>query len=196
MVDPTSHQPELEPLNRTQILIAMGLTAVLWLIIAKVWLRTPFAGGQLPLAWSGQDFGLGLVLGLLITGMSALLYWLWPTYRHASERYLALVLRPLIWGDIFWLGLLPGLSEELLFRGVLLPTLGLDWPGILGSALCFGILHFSGREYWPYALWATAVGVMFGYSAVVSHNLLLPVVAHTATNWIAAILWKWRSRHV
>lgn len=195
MVDPTSPQPELEPLNRTQILIAMGLTAVLWLILAKVWLRTPFAGGQLPLTWNPQDVGMGLALGCAITGISALLYGVWPTYRRASDLYLALVLSPLVLGDIFWLGLLPGLSEELLFRGVLLPTLGLDWLGILGSAVCFGILHFSGRQYWPYALWATLVGIMFGYTAVASHNLLLPVVAHTVTNWTAAMIWKWRSPH-
>jgi hypothetical protein len=36
---PTSQQPELETLSRTQILIAMGLTAVLLLVVAKVWLR-------------------------------------------------------------------------------------------------------------------------------------------------------------
>ncbi|WP_298617419.1 CPBP family intramembrane glutamic endopeptidase [uncultured Thermosynechococcus sp.] len=179
-----------EPLSRTQVLVAMALTAVLWLILARVWLFTPFSGGLLPLRWDGWAVVVGIGLCLGITGMGAILYRLWPAYRHASDTYLKLVLSPLLWPDLFWIGILPGLSEELLFRGVLLPSLGLNWAGIIGSSVCFGILHAGSRQQWPYALWATIVGGLFAYSVVATHNLLLAIVAHTCTNWLAATLWK------
>lgn len=37
------------------------------------------------------------------------------------------VLAPLQWYDLLWVGGLPGLSEELLFRGALIPSVAADW---------------------------------------------------------------------
>ena len=39
----------------------------------------------------------------------------------------AQVLTPLSWPDLLWVAALPGLSEELLFRGALIPALFPDW---------------------------------------------------------------------
>ncbi len=191
-MEPIIPQPELEPLSRTQILIAMGLTAILWLVLSKILLQTPFSGGLLPLKFQALAVLVGGMIAAGIILASSLLYQIWPTYRASADFYLELVIKPLAWADVFWLGLLPGLSEELLFRGVLLPTLGLDWMGILGSALCFGILHMGGKQQWPYAIWATIVGAVLGYSAVASGNLLIPVMAHIVTNWTAGVMWKLR----
>lgn len=190
MVKPTSQQPELEPLSRSQLLIAMGITAVVLLVIAKLWQQldpTP----QLPLRWSDKDFLWGLGLAVVVTGGSALLYQFWPRYRLAADTYLSLILKPLWWSDLFWLGLLPGLSEELLFRGVMLPALGLNWVGLGTSSLCFGILHMSSPQQWPYVIWATCVGLVLGYGAIATGNLLVPVVAHIVTNIVSSLFWKW-----
>lgn len=192
MVKPTSQQPELESLSRTQILIAMGVTASLLMILAKLWLHfEPLP--QIPVRWRYQDFLLGLALSVGITGGSGLLYLLWPQYRSSADWYLNFILKPLQWPDLIWLGLLPGLSEELLFRGVMLPSLGLDWFGLLASSLCFGLLHMSSMQQWPYAGWAILVGLALGYSVLLSGNLLVPVTAHVLTNVIASTTWKWRS---
>ena len=94
------------------------------------------------------------------------------------------------------MGLLPGLSEELLFRGVMLPEFGLDWGGILLSSLCFGALHMTNWQHWAYVVWATLIGTVFAWSAVVTGNLLVPIVAHVLTNWISAIVWKTRQSSV
>jgi uncharacterized protein len=190
VVKPTSQQPEFEPLSRSQILIAMGITAVILLVVAKIWLRldsTP----QIPFQANVPDLLWGVILGLGITGCSALLYQLWPHYRKSADVYLQLVLKPLLWPDMFWLGLLPGLSEELLFRGIILPSLGLNWTGLIVSSLCFGILHMSGIQQWPYVLWASIVGLALGYSTFMTHNLLVPVTAHILTNFISSMSWKW-----
>jgi hypothetical protein len=190
VVKPTAPDPEIDSLSRTQILIAMAITAILLLVIARVWVQvdpTP----QLPLHWRSGDFFRGLALAGVITGGSALLYQFWSTYRLAADTYLYLVLKPLFWPDVLWLGLLPGLSEELLFRGVMLPAFGANWMGLVISSCCFGILHMSGLQQWSYALWATLVGLMLGYSALATGNLLVPVTAHILTNLLASMAWKW-----
>ena len=133
---------------------------------------------------------LGLGLGLTITAASSLIYRLWPAYRRSADLYLELVLKPLLWPDLIWVGLLPGLSEELLFRGVMLPAFGLNFTAVIVSSLCFGILHLSGFQQWPYVVWATAVGLLLGYSALATGNLLVPIVAHMVTNLISSCLWK------
>jgi membrane protease YdiL (CAAX protease family) len=169
----------------------MAVTAVLLLVIAKLWLQF----GDVSLlhwSWKGMAFPLGIGIGLAITAASGLVYRLWPDYRRSADYYLDLVLTPLQLPDLIWLGLLPGLSEELLFRGVMLPALGLDLPSVAVSSLCFGVLHLSGSQQWPYVIWATTVGLLLGYSALVTGNLLVPIVAHILTNLISSYFWKLR----
>lgn len=189
MTDPLPNDPEFEPLTRSQLLVAMGVTAVILLVIAKLWMQFGHVA-LLSIEWSDRVLPLGLGIGVGITAASSLVYRLWPQYRKSADMYLTLVLKPLLWPDLVWLGLLPGLSEELLFRGVMLPALGLDIPGLVVSSLCFGILHLSGLQQWPYAIWATAVGLVLGYSALATGNLLVPIVAHVATNLISSCFWK------
>jgi membrane protease YdiL (CAAX protease family) len=105
-----------------------------------------------------------------------------------------MVLQPLTWADLIWMGLLPGLSEELLFRGVMLPAIGLNVNGVIFSSLCFGVLHLSGLQQWPYVVWATVIGLVLGTSALVSGNLLVPIAAHITTNLLASLVWKARTQ--
>ena len=187
MANPKS--PELEPLSRNQILIFMGITAIFLLAIAKIWQK--LGGVQLlsfqfspqALLWS-----IGLALG--ITLASGIVYRLWPAYRHSADFYLELVIKPLEWADLIWLGLLPGLSEELLFRGVMLPALGFNLAAVAVSSVLFGVLHLSGNGQWPYVVWATIVGFALGYCALITGNLVVPVVAHIITNLISGLVWK------
>jgi len=186
-----SHRSSLPSLSRTQVLLAMGLTAVLLLAVAKLWLHfEPHI--LLPVTFSPQHGGLGVGLGLGVTLLSALIYHFWPAYRHSADAYLQMVLQPLHWLDLPWLGLLPGLSEELLFRGVMLPAIGLTTTGMVVSAASFGVLHLSSWQQWPYVLWASLIGLMLAGSAVATGNLLVPVVAHIITNLSSSLLWKWR----
>ena len=189
MTEPRPQTPETEPLTRIQVLIAMGATAVILLLVAKLWLQLGTVS-LFPLAWVDRALSFGLGLGLAISATSSLLYRLWPAYRESANLYLELVLKPLMWPDLIWLGLLPGLSEELLFRGVMLPAFGLDAVGVALSSVCFGVLHLSSLKHWPYMLWATIVGAILGVSALLSGNLLVPLVAHIVTNLMSGVLWK------
>ena len=185
-----SNSPHFEPLTRTQILSVMAVTAVVLLGVAKLWQHfgdIPLLSWQftVPAALQGQALALGIVLA------SGLVYRCWPAYRQSADSYLELVIKPLAWPDLLWLGLLPGLSEELLFRGVMLPALGLTWGAVLLSSLVFGVLHLSSLQQWPYVVWATIVGLALGYAALVTGNLAVPVLAHIVTNWVSSSLWKW-----
>ncbi|MEM7761168.1 MAG: CPBP family intramembrane glutamic endopeptidase [Cyanobacteria bacterium P01_A01_bin.40] len=183
------NNPELEPLSRNQILIFMGITAILLLAIAKIWQKLG-AVQLLSTHFSLQAFlwSLGLAGGITLT--SGIIYRLWPAYRRSADVYLELVIKPLMWTDLIWLGLLPGLSEELLFRGVMLPALGLNLTAVFISSILFGVLHLSGNGQWPYVVWAAIVGFALGYCALVTGNLVVPVVAHIITNLVSGMLWK------
>lgn len=186
-----SNNSDIEPLSRTQILMVMGVTAVVLMIVAKVWQ----AIGSVPLlpvtiSLNATLFGLGIAI--IISVASSFVYRFWSAYQRSADYYLELVLKPLVWADLIWLGLLPGLSEELLFRGVMLPALGLNLAAVMISSVLFGILHLSGQQQWPYVVWATIVGIALGMSALVTGNLLVPIVAHIATNLMSSFLWKWK----
>ena len=187
--------PEIEPLTRTQVLIAMGVTAVVLLLVAKLWLHLGSIT-LLPLHGTPEAILLGLGIAVGITAASSLLYRLWPAYRQSADFYLQLVLKPLILLDLIWLGLLPGMSEELLFRGVMLPAVGLNPTGLVATSLLFGILHLSGPQQWPYVVWASVIGLLLGFSALATGNLLVPIVAHVFTNLLSSYLWKLRNRQV
>jgi uncharacterized protein len=184
-----SQNPDIEPLSRTQILIAMAVTATILFGIAKLWL---FLGEiQLrPLAFTIVDVLFGIALGLGLTGLSAIVYAVWADYRTSADFYLEMVLKPLELPDVLWVGILPGLSEELLFRGVMLPAIGLDPIGMLLSSLCFGVLHMTNIQQWPYAVWATAIGFLLAFTTVETGNLLIPIVAHITTNLVSGLAWK------
>lgn len=186
---PVPNAPETEPLTRTQVLIAMGVTAVVLLLVAKGWMQFGKVT-LLPIQLTGKAALVGVGLGLGITIASSIVYRVWGTYRRSADYYLELILEPLLLPDLVWLGLLPGLSEELLFRGVMLPEFGLNFEGILISSACFGVLHLSNLKQWSYVVWATCIGALLGYSAIWTGNLLVPIVAHVLTNLVAAYLWK------
>lgn len=193
VTDNNSNNPQIEPLGRIQILVAMGVTALVLLLVARFWLLFDSVN-LLSVALDAQVLLLGIGIGLGITGASAIAYSLWPDYRKSADLYLKIVLQPLTWIDLVWMGLLPGLSEEFLFRGVMLPAIGLNINGVIISSLCFGILHLSGLQQWPYVVWATCIGLVLGGSAMLSGNLIIPIVAHITTNVISSLVWKARSQ--
>lgn len=186
-----SNNPEIQPLSRTQILVAMGVTAVVLLTISKIWQKLGSVA-LLPIDISTDAllYAIALAGGIIVA--SSVAYRVWPAYRESADIYLALVVQPLIWADIIWLGLLPGMSEELLFRGVMLPAFGLNLSALFISSLLFGVLHLSGANQWPYVIWATVIGFTLGYVALTTGNLFIPITAHIITNLVSGSVWKFR----
>ena len=142
-----------------------------------------------------QDLLLGVGIGVGITLLSGVIYQLWPAYRKSADMYLALVLKPLHWPDLLWLGLLPGLSEELLFRGVMLPAIGLNWIGIFGL---WGQLWGTAYEWfaavdlcclgYDYRHYSGGWGGSYGQFAGAGGGSYCP------PNLVSSIMWKLRQQ--
>ena len=89
-----SDTPDLEPLSRTQILIAMAMTSIILFGVAKLWLY--FSDLSLrPISITLVNVGLGIAIGLGISGLSSIVYAIWANYRESADFYLAMVLKPL-----------------------------------------------------------------------------------------------------
>ena len=74
-------------------------------------------------------------------------------------------------------------SEELFFRGLLLP-----WLGLVVSSLLFGAVHLvgGGRARWTWALAATLLGLALGEVTVCTGSLAGALVAHVLVNLVNA----------
>jgi membrane protease YdiL (CAAX protease family) len=83
---------------------------------------------------------------------------------------------------IIVIGLLAGIGEEYLFRGVLQPKLhrytGNAHAGIWITAIIFSTIHFQFYGFLPRML----LGALFGYLYLYSGSLIYPIIAHILNN--------------
>jgi len=93
------------------------------------------------------------------------------------------------WTDLFMLAAIAGLSEELLFRGVIQPWIENAWgmaAGLIGSNIIFGLVHAVTPLY---AVLAALVGIYLGLALDYGgeRNLLTPVLIHGLYDFLAFI---------
>lgn len=91
------------------------------------------------------------------------------------------------WADLCILAAIAGVSEELLFRGVLQPWLETSWglkAGLIGSNLIFGLVHAITPLY---TLLAALVGIYLGLAMDYGgeRNLLTPIIIHGLYDFLA-----------
>lgn len=99
----------------------------------------------------------------------------WARRLHRELRPVARVMSGT---GIVVLALLSALGEELLFRGLLQP-----WIGIVPQAILFGLLHqVRGSSRWVWVAWAVVVGLVLGAIYSVTGSLAGPIVAHALVN--------------
>ncbi len=151
-------------------------------VIAVVWRGSPFV---YPSPWldlgapasHAYSLALGLAFGALVVLGTRVL-----VPRFAWARDLHQELRPIARGisgtGIIVVAILSALGEELLFRGVLQP-----WLGLVPQALLFGVMHqVRGRSRWVWVGWATLVGLALGAIFELTGSLVGPLVAHAVIN--------------
>ncbi|KAL5053569.1 hypothetical protein RYX36_034251 [Vicia faba] len=139
---------------------------------------------------------LELITGLvvLISSSRYLLLKTWPDFAESSEAANTQVLSSLQPLDYIVVAFLPGISEELLFRGAVLPLLGMNWQSIGVAAFIFGVLHIGNGRKYSFAIWATFVGLAYGYATVLSSSLAVPMASHAVNNLVGGLLWKYTSK--
>ncbi|MEQ1622033.1 MAG: CPBP family intramembrane glutamic endopeptidase [Methylococcales bacterium] len=91
------------------------------------------------------------------------------------------------WTDLLILAAIAGISEELLFRGVIQPWLESAWgmtTGLIVTNLIFGLAHALTPMY---GLLALLVGIYLGLSMDIGgdRNLLTPVIIHGFYDFLA-----------
>jgi hypothetical protein len=149
------------------VAIALGMDP----IACDGWLHTPTIVSML------LSLGVGVWLGAVTIGATRAI-----VRRADWARALHAALRPAVHGasdaTLLALSVASATCEELLFRGLLVPTLG-----VLASSLVFGALHqVRGPGRWGWMAWATVMGLLFALIFVATGSLVGPLAAHAAIN--------------
>lgn len=147
------------------------------------------------ITFSFESWHLGLIMGsvILVSSCRFLLLKIWPDFAESSQAANQQVLTSLEPIDYLVVAFLPGISEELLFRGALLPLFGVSWMSIFATAALFGVLHLgSGRKY-SFAVWATFVGVVYGYATSLSSSVAVAMASHALNNLVGGVSWRFSS---
>jgi len=152
--------------------------------VALLWRGTsPFTHAEpwlvLP---SGLAHVYSLLIGLALGAAVAFSTRIFVT-RYAWARNLHRELRPVA-RDLSLAGIVAvagfsGLGEELWFRGLVQP-----WLGLWLQAAAFGIVHaqLRGPSRWAWISWATIMGLAFGVIFQLTGSLAGPIAAHALIN--------------
>ena len=126
---------------------------------------------------------------LLLAGiMGQLINYVFPvseSYLEAMQNLITVQDKGL-WFTVFVVGVLPGICEEVMFRGFILSALrkkGL-WYGIILTAVLFGAFHLDPFRFIP----AAFLGIWLGYLAVKTNSLFVPILAHFLQNSLAILI--------
>ncbi|KAE8772596.1 hypothetical protein D1007_55361 [Hordeum vulgare] len=153
----------------------------------------PFADPT-AVSFNFETWHLELVAGLviLISSTRYILLQTWPDFRDSSEAANTQILTSLESLDYIVVACLPGISEEFLFRGALMPIFGLNWISALVTGAFFGALHLGNGRKYSFAIWATFVGLAYGLATIASSSIIVPMASHSINNIIGGLLWRFR----
>jgi membrane protease YdiL (CAAX protease family) len=175
-------EPELPQGVNSAIILGVALVFEFGLA-AAAWYLTPILTGSTLAEQLAVDqpsltltYGLGGGLAALLAVLAAystIVQYRRVLYEHVVDKLR--LLPPLVLGAA---GVGAAVGEELFFRGLLLP-----WIGLVPSSLLFGLLHVSSRESWLYyGLTAAVIGAGFGLLFLWTGSLVAPMIAHAAYN--------------
>ena len=117
-----------------------------------------------------------------------------PALRASSDAANGVVLPGLSTADVLAVSLLSGCSEELFFRGALMPAVAPDARGCCVAAAVFGALHLTGGRAPAVAAWAAGVGAAYGALALATGDAAAAAAAHAACNFASGVAWKRRNQ--
>lgn len=170
---------------------AYAFLGVISCVVAAVWSHgSPMVHPEpwLPLTGPAShvySLAVGLAFGGLVVVVTRLCVgrFGWARRLHAELRPFA---RGISVTGIVVLALLSAAGEELLFRGLLQP-----WIGVVGQALLFGIVHqMPGPSRWVWVSWATVIGLALGALFALTGSLLGPLAAHALINGLNLLYLK------
>lgn len=155
------------------------------LLVRTVERRAP---AELSLRGAGRELGAGLIAGLLVLSAAVGVIALLGGY-HIVGRDPAFSL-----GPVLIVGFVPGIGEEIVFRGLIFRLLESwlgSWPALGLSAAFFGAAHLSNPNASTFAAIAIALeaGVLLGAAYMVVRRLWGAIGLHAAWNMTQGGLW-------
>lgn len=177
------------------LLMFVGFLGGLYLMV-KYLHKKPFIRLITPsdsINWGKIFFGFGfwLLIGLVFEGIS---YYMSPESYQFSIDWAKFL--PLLLISIFILPLQAS-TEELFFRGYLMPGLGLwlknKWMPLLITSLMFGVIHSMNPEVGQFGLgimmaYYISAGLFLGLITIWDDSLELALGVHAATNFFGAVI--------
>lgn len=160
------------------VLFYLGVLGVAWLIAWGSGRSSPFVL-HTPVAPMGVSLGVGVGCGVVL----AVLSW-WgeqtvPALRRLRDGLAGRVGR-VSPGSAAVMAVSSGVAEEALFRGALLPVLG-----VAGSSVLFGILHIGrDRTMWVWIVVAFVAGLAFAALSLSTGDILAAATAHAVVNYV------------
>ena len=151
--------------------------------------------------WRGADFvfggtAKGVIYGLLTAAVLAVanFYLLVrapglpgvPSIRRLYAEVMQPMFGNLSVTEIIVISAVGGIGEELLFRGVLQPELGL-FP----ASVIFGLAHMGGGGTLAFGCWVMVMGGMLGILAIASEGGFAPIIAHAVYDAAAMSYIRW-----
>jgi membrane protease YdiL (CAAX protease family) len=174
--------------DRQAVLIMTIFAEVFVLLIASIWIFFAKIDLRPLLIFNIQALVMGVLAALLVTILNLAILHL--ANKHGAQIYLLKSMRDLInkqmlplighltFFDSIMVSVISGLCEEVFFRGVLQSQCG-----IVPSACAFGLAHLPRIYYFPYALWATYVGLLMSFLVAQTGSLYSPMIAHALINF-------------
>lgn len=124
--------------------------------------------------------------------MSRIENWMRQTEDAAAiltERFLNVNTLPALLFNLFMIGVIPAIGEELIFRGAVQRIL-FQWTknihiAVIIAAFLFSAMHFQFYGFLP----RFVLGALLGYMFVLTGNIWVPIFAHFFNNALGVILY-------
>jgi sodium transport system permease protein len=144
-------------------------------------------GSPVPVGWLA-----GVLVGVGAVGVSAGLLWLQSLFLgEPDDSAFAPMIEGIrewpLWQTLLIMAVLPGIAEELLFRGLVLQafrSLSGHRGAVVVSALVFAAFHMNVHRFFPQA----GFGLMAGFLVLRTGSLWPAVVAHVVHNSVLILL--------
>ena len=126
-----------------------------------------------------------MIVAALISQVTNLIYPIPESYLKALEKLVQMSEIP-FWQNLLMIAVLPGICEELLFRGFIIR--GFEkrgfWSAIIITAFLFAVLHLDPFRFLPVMM----IGIWLGYLLLKTQSLYVPMLAHAANNSLAVLM--------
>ena len=179
--------------GRELTILAIGGESLLVVIAVCWWVYRGPSSWPTVVGWQ-EDTAIGLAVAVGFMGINYILLRCGPDVlplRPIRTLY-RMTLRPLFadvrLSDVVVISIAAGVGEELFFRGVLQPEIGL-----VPASIVFGLLHMGGRGTFAFGCWVAVMGLALGMLANISEGLVGPIVAHSAYDAAAIGYLRWGS---